>query len=227
MIDDDLERAGQYKLEDVSIDHERESLLSNFNKLDVEPTPTPSRGSFKCCSPAFRFFHLGVAFLAGVITCLAVQYLIGSPTCLQSNGFSAPKANLADSDAGSTERHRFPPSHPTNAFPTYFPTSVGYAGTTHTGAEPALVVTAPSYPMQTGAAQLVVPEYKHKGKKFDLFKKWGNLSPWYSNERGAFGVDSGPEPPRGCEVTGLHLLHRHGARYPTSEGTYSPPFVFV
>jgi hypothetical protein len=36
--------------------------------------------------------------------------------------------------------------------------------------------------------------------------------------RGAFGVHSGPETPHTCRVTGLHLLHRHGARYPTAWG---------
>ena len=107
--------------------------------------------------------------------------------------------------------------------PSYFPTDVGYAGPTPTGAEPGLVKTAPGYPIHTGAAVLLQPTSKDEvdgkgGKKFDMFRSWGNLSPWYSIERGAFGVDSGPDPPEGCAVTGLHFLHRHGARYPTNWG---------
>jgi hypothetical protein len=60
-------------------------------------------------------------------------------------------------------------------------------------------------------------------KHFDLFKKWGNLSPWYSVKRGAYGIDSDAGAPDGCKVTGLHLLHRHGARYPTSWAAYGGP----
>ena len=61
-------------------------------------------------------------------------------------------------------------------------------------------------------------------RPFNLFRSWGNLSPWYSVPRGAFGIDDTAEPPHGCVVTGLHLLHRHGARYPTAWGA-CPPFV--
>jgi len=45
---------------------------------------------------------------------------------------------------------------------------------------------------------------------------WGNLSPWFS-VGGAFGLpDTSPQVPAGCELTQVHLLQRHGARYPTS-----------
>lgn len=148
-------------------------------------------------------------------------------------------ANLvALGEAGRTEVHNFPPIAPTNAFPSLFPTNIGFAGPTPTGAEPALVVTAPVQPLHTGAAQLVVPaaplqtgtgdKNKDKGKKgdFNILKLWGSLSPWYSVARGAFGVDSGPEVPETCRVTGMHLLHRHGARYPTGGRTLSFPVEF-
>ncbi len=96
--------------------------------------------------------------------------------------------------------------------------------------KPVSVATAPSYPFQTGALLfLSLPTLrtdrmeagkekleKERGRSFDMFKSWGNLSPWYSVKRGAFGVDSGPEAPQGCRVNGLHFLHRHGARYPTA-----------
>ena len=62
---------------------------------------------------------------------------------------------MAPPYAGSTEVHPFPPATPTNAFPSLFPTGLGYAGYTATGAEPALVATAPAYPVHTGAPQLI------------------------------------------------------------------------
>ena len=49
-----------------------------------------------------------------------------------------------------------------------------------------------------------------------MFRSWGNLSPWYSVPRDAFGVHTSPEAPDACTVNGLHFLHRHGARYPTN-----------
>jgi len=53
-------------------------------------------------------------------------------------------------------------------------------------------------------------------KGFDFFKSWSNLSPWYSVDRTSFGLDSSPEDPETSRVTGLHFLHRHGARYLTA-----------
>lgn len=99
-----------------------------------------------------------------------------------------------------------------------------------TGAEPAVIATAPTQPLHTGAPQLVAPAYTslprppHKPsipseRPFNLFRAWGNLSPWYSVPRGAFGIDEGAEPPGECVIKGVHVLHRHGARYPTAYGT--------
>lgn len=98
--------------------------------------------------------------------------------------------------------------------------SVGYPGPAFPGAEPGVAATAPAYPLHSGSAHLVPPPHFAKGKgkskhdKFDIFRHWGSLSPWYSVEQGAFGVDSSPEAPETCRITGVHLLHRHGARYP-------------
>lgn len=42
-------------------------------------------------------------------------------------------------------------------------------------------------------------------------------SPWYSVPSSTFGLpDASAEAPEGCRIVGLHFLHRHGARYPTS-----------
>ena len=104
------------------------------------------------------------------------------------------------------------------------------------GAEPALVQTAPVYPKQSGAPLLVPPWPKSEdkasdegevGDEFDMLKSWGNLSPWYSVDHGSFGVSGGPETPAGCVVDGVHLLYRHGARYPTEYAAFASPVGFA
>jgi hypothetical protein len=204
---------------------EQQSLLSSSTR-NVQPSPSTSRLTTCCSSTSksrtFSTPYLIFAFLLGSLACMLAQYALFGTSCFLSR---SPPANdsahvLAPPYVGSTEVHKWPPATRTNDVPTLFPTNVGHAGATPTGAEPALIITAPSYPVHTGAPQLVVPLLLHgdtKSKKgFDLFKKWGNLSPWYSVKRGAFGIDSDPAAPDGCTVTGLHFLHRHGARYPTA-----------
>lgn len=173
----------------------------------------------------FKTLHVTAAFFAGLLTCFLAQYSLCGFRCFNTpTGESTASADahiLAPPYVGSSVIDLYPPPSPTNAYPSLFPTNVGYAGGTPTGAEPAIIATAPYYPMQTGAAQLVIPKtFVHKDHskhtKFDLLKHWGNLSPWYSVGKTTFGLDSEPETPEGCSITGLHLLHRHGARYPTS-----------
>ena len=171
---------------------------------------------------SYTLFHIALAYLAGLVS--AGIYW----SSFHSYSPALPFCYVDPSAAGrpgSTEIHNYPPPSPTNAFPSLFPSDVGYAGPTPTGAEPALVATAPSYPIHTGAPHLLSPEtLKNVTKrKFDIFRHWGNLSPWFTVDRGVFGVDAGPEPPAGCRVTGLHLLHRHGARYPTGSASYGAP----
>jgi hypothetical protein len=154
------------------------------------------------------------------LTCFLAQHFICGFNCFRSpkvqDSASTGDHLIAPPYVGSSEVHNFPPHSPTNAYPSLFPTDVGHAGATPTGAEPALIVTAPHYPLHTGAAQIVIPDDKDTG--FDLLKHWGNLSPWYSVGRTTFGLDSEPGPPDGCKITGLHFLHRHGARYPSRRG---------
>ncbi|KAJ5284793.1 hypothetical protein N7524_000099 [Penicillium chrysogenum] len=47
---------------------------------------------------------------------------------------------------------------------------------------------------------------------FDMKSRWGNLSP-YTDSTG-FGIDKGF--PAECELSQVHVLHRHGQRYPSS-----------
>ena len=77
----------------------------------------------------------------------------------------------------------------------------------------ALLVTAPALPMFTGISPLVPPSTKTK-HSFSIMQSWGNLSPYHSVE--SHGLpESSSLIPEGCELTELHWLQRHGARYPT------------
>lgn len=225
----DIERGNEYKPLPASEDLAESEALLNEQGTAVSPDPSISRP--RVGSGRFGFAHLAFAFLGGTIFSICMTSVFPSLctpfSLIASDGDHLDEiAIAAPSHVGSTERHDYPPVSPTNGKTSLFPTSVGYAGPTPTGAEPAVVATAPSYPLHTGAPVLVTPTTKGAAKgsgknNFDVFKYWGNLSPWYSIDRGVFGVDSGPEAPESCVVTGLHFLHRHGARYPTAWGTFS------
>ena len=215
-----------------SIDPESQSLLPQDHDRHEQHT------SARSPRRTFRTRHIFFAYVAGILSAVLAELIFCSHYSLpifyyDTHPQSTAVANLANPDAGSTEVHHFPPASPTNAFPSLFPTDVGHAGPTPTGAEAGLVATAPSYPLHTGAPHLLSPLALVKNVSdqsseppFDIFKHWGNLSPWFSVERGSFGVDSGPEAPESCRVTGLHLLHRHGARYPTEWASYGGPANF-
>ncbi|KAK8854468.1 hypothetical protein IAR55_003206 [Kwoniella newhampshirensis] len=95
-----------------------------------------------------------------------------------------------------------------------FPTDIGYAGPTPTGKEPALMVTAPAFPMYSGVNPLVRPTQKASGS-FNIIQHWGNLSPFYSVSSHGLPETSSLIPEQ-CTLDQLHWLQRHGARYPTS-----------
>ncbi|KAG1792165.1 phosphoglycerate mutase-like protein [Suillus plorans] len=176
------------------------------------------------------FLRVGAAFFAGFLICLAVVARYASnQSCLPFSTFTA----LLPTDVGTPEWHQYPPAEPTNAFPPAFPSNVGYPGSTQAGAEPGVAATAPAYPLHSNVAHLVPPtrfsqdNTKVKTKDFNIFRSWGGLSPWYSIPRGKFGVDSSPEAPDTCNITGVHLLHRHGARYPGGYSSTSGPSGFA
>ncbi|ESK88274.1 acid phosphatase [Moniliophthora roreri MCA 2997] len=221
----------------VLVETGRKGLLpTRFRKEQshVPLQPSVLLSSSRITNRSCSTLRLIAAFFGGVLVCIWTQYTLCGQFCVPSSKFNN-KQNLdlgnavvfASPQAGSTEVHSFPPASPTNVFPSLFPSDVGYAGGTPTGAEAAIIATAPAYPLHTGAAQLVPPaslgRHGHKHDKFDLFRSWGTLSPWYSVGDGAFGIKSGPETPATCRVTGLHFLHRHGARYPSSWPEYGAP----
>ncbi|KAH8193852.1 hypothetical protein TruAng_011986 [Truncatella angustata] len=136
---------------------------------------------------------------------------------------AAAKASPASSFVGSYTSDVYPPAKTSVNSKLFPPESVvGYPGVTQTGAEPASIETAKSYPYNSGPANafpLASPEPfgEDLDATFDIKKYWGNLSPWYSLHSADYGLpDASPQLPDGCDIVQVHLLYRHGARYPTS-----------
>ncbi|WAQ83763.1 hypothetical protein PtA15_4A211 [Puccinia triticina] len=104
--------------------------------------------------------------------------------------------------------------HHENLFPSG--KKIGYQGPTETGIEPFVAVTADAPPEQQSYYPLVSPAHSSHDA-FDPVRSWGYLSPFHSLPSNAFGLEgSSGKVPDQCKLTQVHLLHRHGARYPTS-----------
>lgn len=131
---------------------------------------------------------------------------------------------LTIDSTAAVNRSQFPPE-----------SVVGFPGPTPTGLEPAAIQTAKAYPYNDGNANqfpLINPQPHGSGAQspnFDISKYWGNLSPWYSVRSSDYGLpDANPLVPEGCDITQVHLLYRHGARYPTSgaaPGTFAQKII--
>ncbi|RHZ43661.1 histidine phosphatase family protein [Aspergillus thermomutatus] len=104
------------------------------------------------------------------------------------------------------------------AEPNWFQTTPqSYQGTTATGAAQFLAETNPvtfahksftaNGPLQTGE-----PIDGAAGR--NIFQQMGDLSPYFSPAEG-FGVNEYALP-KGSKITQMHMIHRHGARYPSS-----------
>lgn len=140
---------------------------------------------------------------------------------------AAPQATTlsAATNVGVSTMDVYPPAG-TEVNASLFPPEsvVGFPGPTPSGVEPNAIQTAPAYPYNEQAAfswPLIKPKPHGSGSQssdFDIAKYWGNLSPWYSVQSADYGLpNASPLIPDGCEITQMHLLYRHGARYPTSD----------
>ncbi|KAF9474096.1 phosphoglycerate mutase-like protein [Pholiota conissans] len=96
---------------------------------------------------------------------------------------------------------------------------VGFAGPTPTGDEANAIETAPAVAKMDNMFPLVEPNtFDNKKKTFNVLQHVGQLSPWQSVE--SFGLpNTSPLVPKGCSINQVHLLHRHGARYPTGDSS--------
>lgn len=83
-----------------------------------------------------------------------------------------------------------------------FPSFIGYEGPTPTGSEPLAAATA--YAQHKDVSPLQTDS--------ETMHKFGNLAPWKSVDH---GLGTSPNIPEECSISQVHLLHRHGARYPT------------
>ncbi|CAO2647423.1 Nn.00g083450.m01.CDS01 [Neocucurbitaria sp. VM-36] len=143
---------------------------------------------------------------------------------LLAHAGAAPTTIQAANNAGAATADVYPPSGTAVNAQLFPPESkVGFPGPTPTGVEPAAIQTAKAYPYNDGNVNhfpLIIPQphgSDAESSKFDISKYWGNLSPWYSLRSSDYGLpDASPLVPEGCDVTQVHLLYRHGARYPTS-----------
>jgi hypothetical protein len=218
------------------------------NALYPDSQPSRARGTIKTLALGFLGGASAVLFLqllTGTSTSPSFPSLDSSTLSsflrrelLRRDAPPGPEGTFP-SDIGSTLSHAYPPDTPTNDIPALFPTQVGFPGATLTGAEAFVIATAVAYPTGAGIAGLVdpgvaqgsgtgTPEWIDESGDdvvepgtFNIFQYWGNLSPFYSVPKGAFGVQSTPEVPSGCEIKGVHILHRHGARYPDGPSTFS------
>ncbi|SPO30929.1 related to 3-phytase A precursor [Ustilago trichophora] len=115
--------------------------------------------------------------------------------------------------------------------PFEFNKPVGYPGFYTTGAPPDFAehmthtVAAPSSTIGSSPIQTTVPGFQDAN--FKPFEHMGPLTPYVSSS--GWGIDDAkysgtPTSPSGkmCTLTQTHILHRHGARYPTAGG---PPDV--
>ncbi|PWY88923.1 acid phosphatase [Aspergillus heteromorphus CBS 117.55] len=109
---------------------------------------------------------------------------------------------------------------PTTDEPDWFQTRPqSYQGYTATGAPPFLAQYNPA-PFGDAATYTVNSPLETSqpirgAKDRNIFHHMGNLSPYYPRADG-FGVDEYSHP-HGSNITQMHLLHRHGSRYPTKD----------
>lgn len=82
----------------------------------------------------------------------------------------------------------------------------GFIGATATLVAVANGVTATG----TSSASASAPTGTTYASGFDMTKSWANLSPYKDAD---FGLSKGV--PQGCELSQMHVLHRHAERYPT------------
>ncbi|POW02248.1 hypothetical protein PSTT_12010 [Puccinia striiformis] len=103
---------------------------------------------------------------------------------------------------------------------------LGYLGHSQLGGQPDLINSA-RQPSLQNHFPILEPNGTQQAAgddpDFIVSRHWGNLSPMFSLPSNTFGIKTGPETPHGCSIDQLHLLHRHGARYPT-EDTLLPKF---
>ncbi|KEP52493.1 histidine phosphatase domain protein [Rhizoctonia solani 123E] len=191
---------------------------ARYEDEEIELLIPGKRHSDPCRSKTISRAFYFLSFSLGILACISIQAIARFIGILPIKTPHSPETH-------------FPPSHPANWEPAKFPHDVGYPGPTPTGVEAAVLATASAYPTHMGSAGLVAPSFiigTNRTDGFNLFKSWGSLSPWYSVSSAEFGLpDARVDAPETCRITGLHFLHRHGARYPTYDLEWGQPLVLA
>ncbi|GLA28606.1 hypothetical protein AnigIFM63326_006193 [Aspergillus niger] len=109
---------------------------------------------------------------------------------------------------------------PTTTEPEWFKTRPqSFEGYTATGAAPFLAQTNPAPfgnpATYTANHPLETSQPIRGAQDRNIFHHMGILSPYYPRADG-FGVDEFPRP-KGSNITQMHMLHRHGSRYPNKD----------
>ncbi|KZV97383.1 phosphoglycerate mutase-like protein [Exidia glandulosa HHB12029] len=108
-----------------------------------------------------------------------------------------------------------------------FPTPTGFAGPVAQGDEAIAAMESSSYPPPQHGPVVAPVRTRDAKKNFDAPAAWGNLSPYNSlssiPSNSNFPPTS-PAIPHGCSLSQLHVLHRHGIRYPELN---DPPYEFA
>ena len=105
------------------------------------------------------------------------------------------------------------------ASPSRFPTYIGHPGTFATGKPAEFAQEMKAQPSPTRGGEPMATTVPGYDAKFNPFRHMGPLTPYRSGE---FGVDNSrelrtPISSQGvCTLQQVHILHRHGARYPTT-----------
>ncbi|WFD32428.1 hypothetical protein MSPP1_003475 [Malassezia sp. CBS 17886] len=100
-----------------------------------------------------------------------------------------------------------------------FPTDIGHPGTYQSGVPPEFAQEMRPAPSPTRGVEPIQTAVAGFSSQFNPFEHMGPLSPYYSASFG--GIDNArylaaPRAANGsCTLSQVHILHRHGARYPT------------
>lgn len=102
---------------------------------------------------------------------------------------------------------------------TAFPTYIGYPGTYKTSAPAQLADDMKPLPSPTRGVEPIHTSIPQANDHFHPFQHMGSLSPYFSAQHGTIDnarFDVTPVSANGtCTLTQVHILHRHGSRYPT------------
>jgi len=143
---------------------------------------------------------------------------------LQALVLTAVSAALLPRDSCPTSTNTSAPTTISPEDP--FPTNVGYLGPMKLGAAPFLAVDdrMPGELKDSSIDMRWKPINASNNSNFNIFQHLGNESPYFSTPLFAEFQKNNSVLPEKCTVKQVHILHRHGARYPTSSATEGAPY---